>query len=96
LTICDGIVYTEIDIKLSQRWKINVHEQRGAFMFSLKILLVAIACVTIPLVVAAIMIDIFYAEKKQVRFSLRRTSMWYASMFALSFIPAVLVMTLNG
>lgn len=65
-------------------------------MFSLKILLVAIACVTIPLVVAAIMIDIFYAEKKQVRFSLRRTSMWYASMFTVSFIPAVLVMTLNG
>ncbi|MGE7691900.1 hypothetical protein ACQKMI_22205 [Lysinibacillus sp. NPDC097214] len=65
-------------------------------MFSLKILLVAIACVTIPLVVAAIMIDIFYAEKKQVRFSLRRTSMWYVSMFTVSFIPAVLVMTLNG
>ena len=95
MTICDGIVYTEIDIKLSQRWKINVHEQRGAFMFSLNILLVAIACITIPLFVASIMLDIFYAEKKQVRFSLRRTSMWYSCMFALSFIPSVLYMTLK-
>jgi len=88
-------VYTEIDIKLSQRGKINVHEQRGAFMFGLNILLVAFACVTIPLVVASVMLDIFYAEKKQVRFSLRRTSMWYSCMFALSFIPSVLYMTLK-
>ncbi|MDM5250376.1 MULTISPECIES: hypothetical protein [unclassified Lysinibacillus] len=65
-------------------------------MFGLDILLVAIACVTIPLVVASVMLDIFYAEKKQVRFSLRRTSMWYLSMFSISFIPAALVLTLNG
>ena len=37
----------------------------------------------------------FYAEKKQVRFSLRRTSMWYSCMFALAFIPSVLYMTLK-
>lgn len=65
-------------------------------MFGLDMLLVAIACVTIPLVVASVMLDIFYAEKKQVRFSLRRTSLWYVSMFTVSFVPAVLVMTING
>ncbi|MCL1697869.1 MULTISPECIES: hypothetical protein [unclassified Lysinibacillus] len=64
-------------------------------MFGLNILLVAIACITIPLFVASIMVDIFYAEKKQVRFSLRRTSMWYSCMFAVSFIPSVLYMTLK-
>jgi len=94
LTKCDGIVYTLDDTKLSQTGKINVYEQRGAFMVYFDILLVAIACVSTPLIVA-IILDIFYAEKKQVRFSLRRTSVWYLCMFVLSFIPTILLMTHN-
>lgn len=94
MTKCDGIVYTLDDTKLSQTGKINVYEQRGAFMVYFDILLVAIACVSTPLIVA-IILDIFYAEKKQVRFSLRRTSVWYLCMFVLSFIPTVLLMTHN-
>ncbi len=70
----------------------NVHKQRGACMIYFDILLVAIACVTMPFIVA-VMLDIFYAERKKVRFSLRRTSLWYVSMFALSFIPSVLLIT---
>ncbi|GLC90482.1 hypothetical protein [Lysinibacillus piscis] len=59
------------------------------------IVLVAIACVTTPLIVAVI-VDIFYAEKRKVRFSLRRASVWYVGMFALSFIPSVLLLTQNS
>lgn len=56
--------------------------------------LIAISCASIPLVVA-IMLDIFYAEKKQTRFSLRRTSLWYMLVFAISFMPSVLLVTQN-
>lgn len=87
-------MYTLDDTKLSQMGKINVYEQRGAFMVYFDILLVAIACVSTPLIVA-IILDIFYAEKKQVRFSLRRTSVWYLCMFVLSFTPTILLMTHN-
>ncbi|AHN23375.1 hypothetical protein FCT18_10125 [Lysinibacillus sphaericus] len=55
-------------------------------------ILIAISCISIPLIVA-VMLDIFYAERKKVRFSLRRTSVWYMCVFALSFIPAVLLVT---
>ncbi len=72
----------------------NVHKQRGACMIYFDILLVAIACVTMPFIVA-VMLDIFYAERKKVGFSLRRTSVWYIAMFALSFIPSVLLVTQN-
>ncbi|MGE6516079.1 hypothetical protein [Lysinibacillus sphaericus] len=63
-------------------------------MIYFDIILIAIACVSTPLIVA-VMLDIFYAEKKQVRFSLRRTSLWYVSVFALSFIPPVLLVMQN-
>ncbi len=56
-------MYTLDDTKLSQTGEINVYEQRGAFMVYFDILLVAIACVSTPLIVA-IILDIFYAEKK--------------------------------
>lgn len=72
----------------------NVYKQRGACMIYFDILLVAIACVTMPFIVA-VMLDIFYAERKKVRFSLRRTSLWYMAMFTLSFIPSVLLITQN-
>ena len=71
----------------------NVHRQRGACMIYFDILLVAIACITMPFIVA-VMLDIFMRNEK-VRFSLRRTSVWYIAMFALSFIPSVLLVTQN-
>lgn len=45
----------------------NVHKQRGACMIYFDILLVAIACVTMPFIVA-VMLDIFYAERKKFAF----------------------------
>lgn len=53
------------------------------------ILLIAIACMSIPMV-CAIFFDAFYAEKKRIHFSLRRVSCWYALFFTLSFVPAVI------
>lgn len=45
----------------------NVHRQRGACMIYFDILLVAIACITMPFIVA-VMLDIFYAERKKYAF----------------------------
>ncbi|HWI49656.1 MAG TPA: hypothetical protein VNU45_15700 [Rummeliibacillus sp.] len=53
------------------------------------IILIAAACMSIPLV-CAIFFDAFYAEKKSKSFSLKRVSVWYALLFAVSFIPSVL------
>ena len=56
------------------------------------IILIAAACMSIPLV-CAIFFDAFYAEKKNIPFSLKRVSLWYALLFAVSFIPSVLLIT---
>ncbi|MFJ5792471.1 MULTISPECIES: hypothetical protein [unclassified Lysinibacillus] len=61
-------------------------------MIFFDLILIVVSCISIPLIVA-IMLDIFYAEHKKVRFSLRRTSVWYMFVFALSFIPSVLLVT---
>ncbi|WP_397540039.1 hypothetical protein [Rummeliibacillus pycnus] len=53
------------------------------------IILIAVACMSIPLI-CAIFFDAFYAEKKSKSFSLKRVSFWYALFFAVSFIPSVL------
>ena len=53
------------------------------------IFLIAIACMSIPMV-CAIFFDAFYAEKKRISFSLKRVSCWYALFFTLSFVPALL------
>ncbi|MFJ8263784.1 hypothetical protein ACIQ4I_17905 [Rummeliibacillus sp. NPDC094406] len=53
------------------------------------IILIAVACMSIPLI-CAIFFDAFYAEKKSKSFSLKRVSIWYALFFAVSFIPSVL------
>lgn len=53
------------------------------------ILLIASACMSIPLI-CAIFFDAFYAEKKRLQFSLRRVSFWYALFFIVSFVPAVI------
>ncbi|MGG0657290.1 hypothetical protein [Rummeliibacillus pycnus] len=53
------------------------------------IILIAVACMSIPLV-CAIFFDAFYAEKKSKTFSLKRVSCWYALFFALSFVPSLM------
>ncbi len=53
------------------------------------IILIAIACMTIPMV-CAIFFDAFYAEKKSKPFSMKRVTGWYALFFVLSFVPSVL------
>ena len=54
----------------------NVHRQRGACMIYFDILLVAIACITMPFIVA-VMLDIFYAERKSTLFITSYFSMVY-------------------
>ncbi|KOO47980.1 hypothetical protein [Viridibacillus arvi] len=59
------------------------------------VILIAIACMSIPLVVA-IFTDIFYAQKKQRQFSLRRMSLWYILFFGISFIPSIFLVIPNS
>lgn len=74
------------DIKLSH---LKTDLKGGCQMNYTDILLVAIACMSIPMV-CAIFFDAFYAEKKRRSFSLKRVSCWYALFFALSFVPTVI------
>ncbi|AMW99941.1 hypothetical protein M2M59_13040 [Rummeliibacillus sp. G93] len=53
------------------------------------LILIAVYCMSIPLV-CAVFFDAFYAEKKRRSFSLKRVSGWYALFFVLSFVPTVM------